>query len=337
MLPFTRSEAKEWAKSTWFGMTNVVMPTFTSDLKALNPKAIAHDVKRSAELGFWGSLLVSECSTTIEEYKQFIDIAVENRPKDFRLVLHGSFDTLEETIDVCQYAEAQGVEALLLSYPNNFYPKTQQEIVDYTRAVTDKTNLALIIFAVESWNFGRIHPSKFPVSLIKELAEIDTAVAVKYEAGHPGMAGMAEVMRAVGDKIIVCDPMEHNGPLFMDAYGMQWMGTSNYECFGDRSVKWFNALREGKWDEGMEIFWQLVPARAARGAFHASFSGAKLIHRPGWKFMQWLNGFNGGPLRMPQMRLMDPVMNSLREGFRKGGVDVTDEPLENFFVGRHPM
>ncbi len=30
-LPYTRKEAKEWAKATWHGVCNVVMPTFTHD------------------------------------------------------------------------------------------------------------------------------------------------------------------------------------------------------------------------------------------------------------------------------------------------------------------
>jgi 4-hydroxy-tetrahydrodipicolinate synthase len=337
LLPFNRSEAKEWAKSTWYGAANVVIPTFSNDYKKLNPKAIAHDVKLSAEHGFWGSLLVSEGSTTLEEMKEFIDISVDARPKDFRLILHGSFNTIEETIEVSQYAEQQGVEALLLSYPQNFYPKSEQEIYEYTKAVADKTNMALIIFAVESWNFGRIHNSKFPVSLIKQIAEIDTAVAVKYEAGHPGMAGMAECQRAVGDKVIVCDPMENNSPLWVDTYGMQWMGTSNYEMFGDLVPKYFNLFREGKFEEGMELFWKLVPARTAKTNFHKTFAGAKLIHRLGWKYLAWLNGYNGGPLRMPQMRLDDAQMNLLKTGLQKSGIKVTEEPNENFFVGRNPM
>lgn len=336
-LPYTRSEAKEWAMQNWKGVCNVILPTFTSDLKRLNPKAIAHDVRLSKQLGFWGGLLVSECGTTLDEMKEFIDVAVEHRPKDYYLMLHASFDTLEDQIQMAQYAEAQGVEAMLLSYPSHFYPHTAAEIVEYTKMVTDSSNLAFIVFAVESWNFGRIHASKFPISLVEELAAIDTAVAVKYEAGHPGLAGMGQIQESLRGKLVISDPMEHNGPAWVHAYGMQWMGTSNYEGFGDAVPRWFNAMQQGNWDEGYEIFWSLTPARAARSAFHQSFSGAKLIHRPGWKYMAWLNGFNGGPLRMPQMRLDDRQMSSLRDGLKKSGLSITDEPNDNFFVGRHPM
>ena len=60
-------------------------------------------------------------------------------------------------------------------------------------------------------------------------------------------------------------------------------------------------------------------AREAKGAFHASFNGANLIHRPGWKYLSWLHGFNGGLLRMPQMRLNPNQMRQLRMGLANSG------------------
>ena len=77
MLPYKRSEAKDYAKQHWRGVCNVIMPSFTSDLSKLNEAAIRHDVRRNIELGFWGALLVSECATSLDEYKRFMEIAVD--------------------------------------------------------------------------------------------------------------------------------------------------------------------------------------------------------------------------------------------------------------------
>ena len=63
-MDYSRANAKEWAREHWRGVCNVIMPSFTSDLRQLNEKAIRHDVRRNIELGFWGTLLVSECGTT---------------------------------------------------------------------------------------------------------------------------------------------------------------------------------------------------------------------------------------------------------------------------------
>jgi len=77
-LPYKKSEAKAWAREHMKGVTNVIMPSFTADLRALNEKAIRFDVRRCIELGFWGSLVVSECSTTKDEYKRFLEIVIDD-------------------------------------------------------------------------------------------------------------------------------------------------------------------------------------------------------------------------------------------------------------------
>lgn len=336
-LPYTRSEAKDWARANLKGVCNVVMPTFTSDFKSLNEAAIVHDVRHAAKLGYAATLLVSECGTTLEEYCQFVDIAAGARPKGFQLVVHGSFNSVEETIEACRYAERHGCEGVLLSYDPNTWFASEDDVYEYTKTVGDSTDLGLILFAVPAWGFAKFHPSEFSPDLIDRLASLETAIALKYEANHPGLvSGMANVLRRVADKVVVSDPMEFNGPGWIELFGMQWMGTSGYEYFGDRVPRWFSLLHEGKWDEGMEVYWSCQPGRRARGALHQSIAGAKLIHRPAWKYMGWLQGFNGGPLRMPQMRLDGAQMGSLRDGLVRSGYELGDEPDSAFFTGRNP-
>lgn len=336
-LPYTRAEAKDWARQHLKGVCNVVMPTFTSDFGSLNEAAIAHDVRHTASLGYSGTLLVSECGTTLEEYKRFVELAAGAAPKDFQLVVHGSFNSVDETIEACRHAQSNGAVAVLLAYDPNFYPRSEDDVVEYTRRVSEGTDLGIILFGVTTWGFARFHPSQFSMDLIERLADLETAMAIKYEANHPGLVtGMAEVVRRVGTKLVVSDPMEFNGPGWVELFGMQWMGTSGYEYFGDRVPRWFELMQQGRREEALEVYWSYAPGRKARGGLHASIAGAKLIHRPAWKYMGWLQGFNGGPLRMPQMRLDGALMKSLREGLERSGYDLPAEPDESFFEGRNP-
>jgi 4-hydroxy-tetrahydrodipicolinate synthase len=296
------------------------MPTFSADFRSLNEPAIRHDIAHAAALGYSGTLLVSECGTTLDEYKHFVEIAADARPKGFQLVVHGSFNSIEETIDVCRFAESYGLEAVLLAYDPNFYPRSEEDVYHYTRRVSEETNLGVIIFGVATWGFARFHPSQFPPQLVERLAALETAIAVKYEANHPGLvAGMADIQRRVGDLIVVSDPMEFNGPGWIQAYGMQWMGTSGYEYFGDRVSRWFDLLQQDRWEEGMELYWSYAPARKARGALHAAVAGAKLIHRPAWKFMGWTACGRGLPTpvtRFPQMTTHHSLLAEIQpDGF----------------------
>lgn len=334
-LPYTRAEVKDRARNEWRGLCNVTLPSFTSDFRGLNAAAIAHDVRLAAQYGYWGTLVASESGTTPEEYNRFMEIAAEAAPEGFRLVAHLSFTTVEEELAAAKAAEALGFEAALLSYPPGFRPGSAADIVEHTRYVAERTDLALILFAVMTWGFSPLHASGFPPEAIEEMASIDTAAALKYEAGGAAsMSAFTDIYKRVGDRLIVENPMEQNLPLQVEQFGVPWFGTSGYEAFGDRVPQVYDLAASGKWDEAMEVFWSYQPARAAKGQFHATFGGAGLIHRVGWKYLGWLQGFNGGLLRMPQMRLNPGQMKALRSGLAASGFDLPADDAD-FYVGRN--
>lgn len=337
-MNYKKNEAKDWAREHMKGVCNIIMPTFTSDLRGLNEAAIRHDVRRDIELGFWGALVISECGTTKDEYKRFLDIVLDEAKGRLHAVLHGSFDTPEDVISMCHYAQEAGASALLLSYPPTFYPKTDDDIYDYTWHVLDSTNLATILFAIHQWNFDRVHPACLSTPLVDRLADAPNAVALKCEGGGPGNGSLVEILEACSDRLLISDPRESSSPGWVKFFGMQWMGTSNFEYFGGSVPKYFAEMHKGNWQDAMETYWKIHPARTARLVDMQSFAGANFIHRASWKYQGWLNGFNGGPLRMPVMRLMDGPTKRLRDAaVRSGLVSETDDTsLDAYYQGRNP-
>jgi dihydrodipicolinate synthase/N-acetylneuraminate lyase len=333
-LPYTRSEIKERSRTQWVGACNVTLPSFGLDFSSLNHNAIGHDVRLAAEHGFWGTLVASESGTTTEEYIEFLRVAAAAAPASFRIVAHLSFSTVAEMVAVAKVAEEVGAEAALLSYPPSFRPKSSADIVEFTRTIAQSTDLALIAFAVMTWGFRPLDVTGFPLEAIEEIAAIDTVAAIKYEAGgSAGMAAYTEVFDRVGHLAIVENPMEHYIPLLQQRFGVQWFGTSGYEALGNRVPQVIDHLVRGNPEEAMKIFWSCHPAREAKGAFHATFGGANLIHRVGWKYLGWLQGYNGGLLRMPQMRLVPAQMKGLRAGLEASGF-VVPSTDDEFYVGR---
>lgn len=334
-LPYNRSEAKERARE-WYGACSVTLPSFTGDFQGLNEAAIRHDIRLAHEMGYWGTLVASECGTTMDEYLRFMEIAADEAPKDFRLVAHLSFSTTEESLRVADAACALGLEAGLLAYPTNFVPKAPSDVVDWTKEATERTDLGMILFAVPTWGYRSLSPAGFPHDALEEMARFDTAMAIKYEGGAPGVVtGLADVLRRCGEHVVVQAPMEFTAPALIEWYGVKWIGTSGYEAYGDRVPTWFKMLHEGRWEEGMELFWSYQPAREARGAWSQTFAGSNLVHRVGWKYLSWLQGFSGGLLRMPQMRLTQGQMRMLRNGLESSGFTVPSDDSE-FVAGRFP-
>ncbi|MHB8219838.1 MAG: dihydrodipicolinate synthase family protein [Acidimicrobiales bacterium] len=335
---FAKGDAKDWARENFTGVCNVIIPSFTADLKGLNEAGIRHDVRRNAELGFWGALLVSEAGTTPQEMRTFMEIAVDEAGGRQYFVLHGSFDTFEDTVSCARDARAIGVDGLLMAYPNSYHPSTVAELTRYTATVCRSVELAVVLFCAPHYNFERLDPSGFPLDVWREAVKEPNAVALKYEVGHPGVVGTHAVFEEFsGSDVLVCDPYEPNLLVWEQMFGMPWVGTSNYEYYGDTVPAYLDAVRAGRRQEALDLYWKIQPARQVREALRAQASGANFNHRYVWKYMAWLQGYNGGPLRAPAMKLTDAQMWRAADGLVASGlIDGVPGDLGDFFVGRNP-
>lgn len=339
MSKYAPGEARAWALESLRGCCGCVMPTFTSDLNALNEAAIRHDVALEKEHGMKGVLIVSEAGTTQEEMRQFTEIVVDEAGDDLITVLQASQPTLADTIASVEHAAAAGVDLVMPSYPLYFNPSSFDEVFEFTKAVADASHLGVIIFAMDQWNFGRLHPAGFPISLLERMVEqIPQVVAIKNEVGGPGVGGIAAVFERFNGEVVVSDPLESNAPAWIANYGMQFMGTSNYEVAGPLVPRMFELLsNKSTWDQGMEIYWQLAPVRRANAQVCTPLvAGSGLVPRMHWKYQGWLNGYNGGPIRQPHMRISAAQMAVLRSAAEKAGLDVTGDDDELFYRGRNP-
>jgi hypothetical protein len=196
--------------------------------------------------------------------------------------------------------------------------------------------LAVVLFVVEHSNLRRLDVRGFPADVLERLTKEDTIVAVKYEVGRRQTSNTYDTFRRLEKgEVLLSDPMEFNAPMWVDIFGMQWMGTSNYEYYGDYVPRLLELLHAGQRDEAMEQYWQIQPARNARSQTMSS-DGANLVHRYLWKFQAWLNGYNGGPIRQTAMKLSETQMRTAADGVRKAGIAPADEPFADFFVGRNP-
>ena len=178
MASYKKHEARDWAKEHLRGVANVVIPSFTADLKGMNEKGIRHDIRKEIELGFSGTLMVSEVAMTLSEYEQFFQWANDESRGVLKLIHHASFNTLDENIEAARIAERHGAELVLLSYPANFYAESNEDIYAYTKAFCDATDLAVMIFQVPHWGFERVHPSDIEASLLRRLIDDCPNVAV---------------------------------------------------------------------------------------------------------------------------------------------------------------
>jgi 4-hydroxy-tetrahydrodipicolinate synthase len=338
MADYAKSDARAWAREHLTGCSGVTIPTFTADLKQLNEAAIRHDVERLIEHGFSYTLVMTETAITPQEAARFTAIARETANGRLKLFAHAAFGTLADNVEAIRLAEREGADLVLLAYPPQFWPTSLDEVYDWTRAVCDATDLGVMLFGLPAWGFERIHPAGMPVSFVRRVLEtIPNIVAIKAEQGFPLVAGVCEMYHHFRDDVVISCPIEADAIPLMGVMDLQFSGTSNTQWMSDWYPRTFELARSGRFEEAMERFWAVQPARLAAGAATSAYiGGTTVLNRTMWKYQDWLAGYNGGPLRAPAMRIPDRFMKSLRAGLEAAGLPVTDAPDREFMVGRHP-
>ncbi|MBE3556706.1 MAG: dihydrodipicolinate synthase family protein [Firmicutes bacterium] len=229
-----RRKARPWFVDTYRGVCNVTLPTFTSDLRRLNEAAIAFDVRRSIELGFEGTLVVSEAGTTLQEYKQFLHCVIDAAGDDLSVVVQASFDTLEDACDVLREAEQAGADTFLVGFPSTFVAQSSVDVLKYHQTLCSATELACILFTSPTFDFAHLHPSGFPLDILDDLLAIDTVAALKYEPVGAVAPALLEIHRRLNNAIPVICPFDSEAPALVTLTGQRWLGTSVYQYVGDR-------------------------------------------------------------------------------------------------------
>lgn len=327
------STQKRWADEQMVGVENQLMPSFTPDLSELDEAGIRLDVQQTKAHGFSSTLCTAEAGMSLEETRQFLSIVTDEAGDELKVSTTLVGDSFEENHELLAYAEETGCDSVLLGFPPNWYPETAAEILDRSVEFCTATDLPVVLYVSNKFNFEEIHPSGYPLEILDDLADLETTVAVK--VSDPRL--LEQVHRICGDRLLVSNPIEGLLPNHVATYDMQWIGAGPYEVFQSPSnpylVDYFDHLRAGRWDEAMDIYWRLKPIRETFMQQMEPQLRLGTYHWPAHKFYQWLSGGNGGYTRQPVMSLGKHEREEIRNAMRQAGLDPETND-EEFFVGR---
>jgi 4-hydroxy-tetrahydrodipicolinate synthase len=336
MARYTRNEAREWAREHLVGVANVTIPTMTSDFRRINEKAVRHDVELAIEHGFVGSLSCSEVAITQAQYGEFCAIMADQAAGRLVIVHHAVFNTLEDNIEAIRLAEAGGADLVLLGYPPYFYPKSYDEVFEYTKAICAATNLGVMVFPLPAWGFSRLHPADIPLPVLRRMVdEIPNVVAIKAEGGLPYIMSAIEVHREFHEEVVISSPLEYEYVPLAQVMDIPFCGTNYSAYYGPLLPRIHKLIRAGEYDQATQLWYKMDPARKAFASLPIASNG--LLNRMLWKYQAWLQGYNGGTMPHPTQRVYQRDMTVLRKGLEAAGLNPTSDPDEAFFVGRHPV
>jgi 4-hydroxy-tetrahydrodipicolinate synthase len=331
-MEFTKSEAKQWARENYKGLSGTISPSFTPDLKKLDEEGIRHDVRHNISKGMFSVFCQTEiCALTMEERKRYIEIACEEAKGKALISMFTGIETIEQDIELLRHFEKIGGTHTLLGWPGMFYPKSEEDIYLATKKICDSTNLAVDLWPKPKFDFGRFHPSQFNPELIEMITDIPNVVSIKAYLSD-GLGKWAEIHHRVGDKILFQAAEPSEWPVTVAQYKQQFAGPVDYVIFDQSSdnpriLRMFNLFLEGDFLEAMDLYWELYPITI--GARDTAFQSGML----GMKYMQWLTGGNGGMFRQPTAPIFQHQKDAMRAGVKAAGI-TPPENEEEFYVGR---
>jgi len=337
-MDFTRSEAKAWAKQNYNGLEGTLMPSFKPDLSGLDEEGIRQDVNYYIEHGMFSVLAaVESTSMTMEERCEFVRIVCDEAKGRMLVSAPVLLDTFVNDVEFLKYFESVGGHHVLLGSPVQYHPDSEDEVFQTMKSVCEAVDLCMDLYPAARFDLSRFGHGTLSIDLIRRLADIDNVVGLKIGNLNPPNYS-AHVFAAVGEQLLINDPLDNAWAFIVGDHGAQWAGAMGYDMWqtqdDQRVVRMFNHFRAGQLDEAMEIYWAVEPVRAASWNLHGRVSSSGLYPFLSFKFQQWLVGGNGGMLRQPIHRISVGEMEGLRAGLAASGITPYGGPIEEFFVGR---
>jgi len=174
-----RDEAKAWAREHFHGAENIVMPSFTPDLAQLDEEGIRLDVRQSIRHGVFSVFCAIETGLAHEEKLRFLEVVVDEAQGEVCVGLPLQGDSVAENLALLTAAERIGVSHAMVSYPQGFAPRGEDDLVAYHERLIEATDLPLVLFHNDKFDLHHLHPSGLPFGAYERIADRDTVVAVK--------------------------------------------------------------------------------------------------------------------------------------------------------------
>ena len=337
-MSVARADRKAWAREALVGLENAIMPSFSADMRDLDEEGIRWDVRQAIAHGFFSTMCAVETGLTTDEAKRFISIVCDEARGKILVSFTLLNNSFAESLELLAHAETAGCSHALLGYPATFRPRSPDEIYDKTAMLAESTNLGLVMYASDKFDFGRFHPSQIPFEAYDRIADLPNVVSLKVGFGDPAMA--FEAFERFGDRVLVnvgTPWLLGLFPMLREKYGAQWFGGGAWEMWQSPErpylVDYHAKVMAGDLNGARAIYWQIAPATAIMMGSIARGGDSGMYHWPFGKYLSWSVGGNGGAMREPAQRLSAPMMQSRKAALRAIGIQPRENDAE-FWVGR---
>ncbi len=232
---------------------------------------------------------------TCEEKSRLWNLVREHAAPDKLLIAGAGMESVRETVQLTNMAAGIGYQAAMVRTPHYYKTLVNNGEAQalYYRAVADQSKIPIIIY-----NWPQVTGVDIPASTVVALAEHPNVIAVKESSGN-----IEKTMQMVREAPSGFQVLTGSAPtlwpsLMVGAVGaiLAFANAAPYAC-----LSIYEAVRQREDQAAAELQQRAAPAAVAVTTRHGV---------PGLKYAMDLNGYYGGPPRLP---LVPPGPEARRE------------------------
>lgn len=233
-----------------YGVITAMITPFKEDLSLDEEKYrefIQFQIKNGCNLLAMGT--TGECATlSHEEHRTAIDITIDEAEKSgkdpFVLAGTGSNST-QEAIELSQYAEEAGADALLIVVP--YYNKpVQHSLFDHYATIADAVSLPIILYNVPSRTGRNLEPD----TIAKLEREKENIAGLKCASGD--IDQITQVIKKTSDDFVVLSG-DDSLTYHIMALGGSGVVSVASNIIPKQMVEFINTMGDGNWEKAREM------------------------------------------------------------------------------------
>lgn len=223
----------------------------------LDEEGLIQNIRFQLDRGINGILLLGttgeSAALTSEEHVRVISIGVQEAKGKIPVLVGTGSNSTQSTIENTQRAKNLGADAVLIVAP--YYNKPSQEgIFRHFEAITNEVDIPVMVYN---------HPGRSGVNI-----EVSTMMRIADLSGIIGIKEASENISQAGDLLCAARGKNPDFSIFSgddaNTYPMMTMGASGVisvagNLFPAEMVLMVNALLEGRFEQALEMHFELLP------------------------------------------------------------------------------
>jgi 4-hydroxy-tetrahydrodipicolinate synthase len=319
-VDYARSEAKAAARERFSGLWAATTTPF-DDNGQLDTSALAADMDRlTGELGvdgvFCAGVMSEFWALSGAERRALVTAVVAAARGRCQVIAHTGHHSVTEAIELTRHAEAAGADFAVVINP--YYPSAGDDgLYEWFSWLCRSVSIGVWLFDT------RYAGVSLSLPLIDRLADIENVCGIKVGRDH---ARYLEVLRRVGDRILVCEPNEGTWLENIISHGQRVFMSSAapylYQVPGWRPMREYTEFAlAGDTARAVEVAATLDPVRAAAARWlHGDAAKRRGSPVPYIKAWAGLLGMSGGRVRPPLTQVSAAEMDALAADLTAAGL-----------------